>query len=181
MKKTHNNNLRVLKALNFFVENPYDEIYLREFGRKLKISVNSAQRFLNLLLKQKFIVEYRRANLRCFKANLNSIVFRSIKIVFSLRDIEDSSLIDFLKENKFSQVVLFGSIAKGLGDSRSDIDLVCIGMKKVNISKFEKKLNRKINAHFFSLSEWNKTKSSNKAFYQDVIVDGISLIGRLPI
>jgi len=175
-------NLPVLNALNFFIENPYDEIYLREFGRKLKISVNSAQRFLSFFLKEKFIVEFRRGNLRYFKANLDSIVFRNIKLVFSLKKIEDSGLIDFLMEKKFLNVVLFGSVAKGLDDYNSDIDLLCIGLdKKFDCSVFEKKLKKQINLHVFNFSGWKKVKKENKAFYQDVISTGVNLIGELPI
>ena len=50
MKKGYN--LLILKALGFFIDNPYNKIYLREFSRKLKISLNSAQRFLNFFLEK---------------------------------------------------------------------------------------------------------------------------------
>ena len=174
------NGLLILKALKFFTDNPYYEVYLREFGRKIRISPNSAQRFLNLFLKQGFILEFWKGNLRYFKANLGSIVFRNIKITFSLKKIEDSGLIDILKEN-FSNVVLFGSVSKGTDDIGSDIDLVCIGIKKgIDTSEFEKKLGREINLHAFTLAQWKEQKKENKAFYQDVIT-GINLIGEIPI
>ena len=185
MKKGHissvgESNLLVLKALEFFVENPYLEIYLREFGRKLKISPNSAQRFLNLFLEQGFISEFRKGNLRYFKANLNSIVFRNIKITFSLKKIEDSGLLTVLKEN-FSNVVLFGSLSKGTDDKNSDVDILGIGLKKeMDLSEFEKKLGRRIDLHLFTLVQWKEQKKKNKAFYQDVIT-GINLIEEIPL
>jgi predicted nucleotidyltransferase len=170
----------VLKALGFFVENPYSEIYLREFGRKMEISPNSAQRFLNLFLKQGFIIEFWKGNLRYFKANLNSIVFRNIKITFSLKRLEDSGLIMNLKEN-FSNVVLFGSISKGTDDIGSDVDILCIGIKKgMDFSEFEKKLEREINPHIFTLARWKEQKKENKAFYQNVLT-GINLVGEMPL
>lgn len=178
MKKGYN--LLVLDALKFFIENPYEEIYLRGFSKKLKISVNSAQRFLNLFLKEELVKEERKANLRYFKANLDSIVFRNIKITFSLKEIQDSGLLDFLKSN-FSNVVLFGSVAKGIDERTSDLDLVCIGKQKILLQGFEKKLNKIINVKFFTFNEWKKTKEKNKAFYQDVISEGINLIGEMPI
>ena len=172
--------LPVLNALNFFVENPYEEIHLREFSRKLKISPNSAQRFLNLFLKECFVIDERRANLRYFKANTNSIVFRNIKITFLLRKIQNSGMIGCL-QNNFSNVILFGSSAKGLDDSKSDLDLVCIGKTKISFEKFEKKLKRIINAKFLNLNEWKKIKENNKAFYQDVISEGINIVGEMPV
>jgi predicted nucleotidyltransferase len=186
MKKRYENgeNFLVLKALRFFTENPYEEIYLREFGRKLKISPNSAQRFLNMFLKEKFISEVRRGNLRYFKANLESVTFRHIKISFSLKRIENSGLINGLKDHS-SHLVLFGSIAEGLDDNNSDVDLLCIGLNEksvgVIISQFEKKLSREINYHVFSWTDWKKQAKLNRAFYLDIISKGISLLGDKPI
>lgn len=179
MKKGYN--LLVLKALNFFIENPYEEIHLREFSRQLKISLNSAQRFLDLFLREKFIHEFRRANLRYFKSNLDSIVFRNIKLTSSLKLLEDSGLVKYL-EKKFSQIILFGSLARGLDNLESDIDILCIGKKQeLEIYEFEKKLKKEINIHTFSLTQWKKQKLENKAFYQQIISTGVSLIGEIPI
>ncbi len=179
MKKGYN--LLVLKALEFFIENPYEEIHLREFSRKMKISPNSAQRFLDLFLKEDFIKEERRVNLRYFKANLDNIVFKQIKIAYSLKKIKDLGIIKELEKNNFLSVVLFGSVAKGLDDENSDLDLVCIGLNKKIQSKIQEKLDRELNIHQFTLAEWKKQSKLNKAFYQDVISSGINLIGALPL
>jgi predicted nucleotidyltransferase len=186
MKKRYNNNsffedILILKCLGFFFENPYEKIHLREFSRRIKVSLNTSQRFLNYFLEQGFIQESREANLRYFKANLKSLTFKHLKIAFSLKKMEDSKLIDYLSE-RFPQIVLFGSIAKGVDDVNSDIDIVCIGIKKeLDLFEFNKKLKREINVHFFSLAQWKKQKQENKAFYHDVILTGINLIGEMPI
>ena len=179
MKKGYN--MLILKALDFFIENSYEEIHLREFSRRIGISPNSSQRFLNFFLKNDFIIEERKANLRYFKANLDNLVFRHIKITYSLQKIKESKLIDNLAD-KFTSVVVFGSIAKGLDDKKSDIDLVCIGnAKDINFEDYEDKLGKTINSHIFTLLEWKKQKDKNKAFYQDVITEGINLIGQIQI
>jgi len=179
MKKGYN--LLVLEALEFFIKNPYKEIHLREFSRNLKISPNSSQRFLNLFLKKEFIKEERKANLRYFRANLENLIFKHIKIVFSLQELKDSGLIrEFL--DKFSNLVLFGSMAKGLDDKTSDIDLVGISKEKnINLGRLEEKLGRQINLHLFSPAQWKMQKNQNEPFYQDVIIDGINLIGEVPV
>jgi predicted nucleotidyltransferase len=187
MKKENNSNnnffedILTLKCLKFFFENPYEKIHLREFSRRMKVSLNTSQRFLNSFLEQGFLLESREANLRYFKANLNSLTFKHLKIAFSLEELEKSGLTVYLTE-KFPQVVLFGSIAKGADDINSDIDLVCIGLKKeLDLFEFNKKLKREINVHFFSLAQWKKQKQENKAFYQDIISTGINLIGEMPV
>ena len=54
MKKRYNYPL-MLKALEYFVLNPYSEIYLREYARETGISINSAQRFLDYFLKERLL------------------------------------------------------------------------------------------------------------------------------
>jgi len=181
MKKRYN--LLIFGALEFFIKNPYDEIYLREFSRKLKISPNSAQRFLDLFLGEGFIKEEKKANLRYFKANLDNQVFRYIKKTYSIKKLIDSGLINSLNKEA-SHVVLFGSIAQGLDDKKSDIDLLIISSdkNKVNniLSDFQKKINKEINSQVFSWAEWKKQAKINKAFYYDVIIKGIGLVGEKP-
>ncbi|MEK6908865.1 MAG: nucleotidyltransferase domain-containing protein [Nanoarchaeota archaeon] len=172
----------VLIALKWFVENPYDEIYIREFSRVLKISPNSAQRFLNLFLRNRWINEIKRGNLRCFKSNLESVVFRQLKIIFSLNGIENSGMIDYFKESGVSNLIVFGSVAKGLDDPKSDLDILIVSVnKKMDFRKFEEKIGKEIQAYIFTWAEWKKQALNNKAFYQDVIKDGIALIGDKPL
>ncbi len=182
MKNKDNHNLLVLEALRFFIENPYSEVYLREFAKKMDINANTAQRFLDFFLSENLVVEERKANLRYFKSNLENLFFRQIKIAYSIKKIVDSGLMDLLEENNFSSVVLFGSVAKGEDDKNSDIDIVCIGPnKKINTIDVQKKLGKELNAHFFTYAEWKKQAKLNKAFYSDAISTGINLIGEKPL
>ncbi|MFH1802873.1 MAG: nucleotidyltransferase domain-containing protein [archaeon] len=181
MKNKHSQ-LLVLDALRFFVENPLEEVYLRDFARRMEISPNSAQRFLDSFVEKKFVIDERKGNMRYFRSNLDSITFRQIKIVFSLECIENSGFIEACREMDVTHCVLFGSIAKGLDDKESDIDFVLIGNKiKPNFREFEKKLGREIQVKFFSWDEWKKQAQTNKAFYQDVITQGIAIIGGMPL
>jgi len=179
------NELLILRALSFFVENPYQEIYLREFSRRMGISLNSSQRFLNKFLKLGLIVDFRKGNLRYFKANMESKVFKSIKITFTLNEIESSGLIRELKDIGVNYLVLFGSNARGEGDVNSDYDFVIITTNKSKVhevlSKFRKKINREIQYQIFNLPEWKRQGRENRAFYEDVIKDGIALIGEIPL
>jgi len=188
MKKTANKkdnyNLEILRALIYFLENPYKEVYLREFSRKLKISPNTAQRFLNLFLKENLLIESKKANLRYFKANLENPVFRHIKITYSLKKLENSGLIKVLEEIS-SHILIFGSIAEGKDDEKSDIDLLVISQNRLKIKEkildFQTKISREISPHVFSWQEWKKQAKLNKAFYQDIIIKGINLVGEKPV
>ena len=172
------------RTVQYFLENPYKEAYLRELAKKLKISPFAVKKYASFLLKEGLIIEERKGNLRYFKANLASVFYKQIKISFNIQKILKSKLPDFIQKNipAVSSIVLFGSIAKGTDDEKSDIDLLIIGKdKNISIDYFEDKLNKSINLHIMLWNEWKRNYKENKAFYYDIIAYGIPLYGELPI
>jgi len=173
------------KALLFFLQNPLSEVYLREYSRILKISPNTAQRFLDRFSSQGYILEQRKGNLRYFRSNLSSIVFRYLKIVLSLKKIESSKIVELMKNKGVSHLVLFGSVAEGKDDDKSDLDLVILSSNKKSILEdlinIQKSFFQEINFKIFSWSEWKEQSKINPSFYLDVITKGIALIGEKPV
>lgn len=173
-----------LKILKFFLENPYEEVYLRELSKKLKLSPFAIKKYLDILFKENIILEERKANLRYFKANLDNLFFKHLKIAFSINLIEKSGFIKLLKENipNISSIILFGSMAKGEDNQESDVDILVIGKeKKLNLTKFEEKIGKTINIHTFTWGEWNKKAKEDSPFYYESVIYGIPLYGELPI
>jgi len=170
------------KCVEFFLNNPYTEVYLRELGKKLKISPYAIKKYADKLIKENLIIEERKANLRFFKANINNKFFKYLKIALNLRDIQKLDLVEYIKNevSNIHAIVLYGSLAKGENDKKSDIDLVIIGKKKY-ISFIDIKTDREINAQEFSWSEWKEEMKKNQAFYAEVITHGIPLYGELPL
>lgn len=176
--------LKLLRALKFFIDNPYEEMYLRELARKMKLSPYSIKQYADFLLKKDLIKEERKANLRYFKANMNNLFFKHLKIASNIYSLSEIDFVEFLKENisNVSSIVLFGSMAKGENDKNSDVDLVIIGnKKKLSVNDFGDKINKDINVRIFSWSDWNEIADKDKAFYSEVITYGIPLFGELPI
>ena len=176
----------LLKELKFFLENPYEEVYLRELAKKTKLSPYAAKKYADMLVKEGLIKDERKANLRYFKANIGNQFFRHLKIAFSINALAKSGLVGHLMSNtaNVSAVVLFGSMAKGEDDEKSDTDILAIGKEKgkhIDMREIEEKLNKDVNLHVFSWSEWNKQAKNNKAFYFEIISHGIPLYGELPI
>ena len=94
--------------------------------------------------------------------------------------IEDSKLLDYL-EHEFNYpkaIILFGSFAKAENISTSDIDLLIVSSekKKVDFSKFEKKLRYKIQLFVHSQKEIERFKKENKELINSWI-NGITLYG----
>jgi len=171
------------RLLVFFMDNPYDTVYLREAAKKIGLSPSAVKKYADLLLSENLIVEERRANLRYFKSNIDNPAFRHFKIAHNLGLIEKSGLIKYLVEKipNVSSVVLFGSMARGENDKGSDLDLLVIGSKKqVNLTEYQEKIMGEINMHNFSWGEWKGKASEDRPFHDEVIMNGIPLFGEMP-
>ena len=174
----------LLKTTQYFLEHPYHEAYLRELAKILKISPFAIKKYASLLLKEGLIMEERKGNLRYFKANISNEFYKQLKISFNIQKILKSKLIAFIQKSisAVSSVVLFGSLAKGTDDEKSDIDILIIGKEKdIDFKGIEKNLGRTINEHIMMWGEWKRNYECNQAFYYDIIAYGIPLYGELPI
>jgi hypothetical protein len=176
--------LMLIRTAKYFMDNPYQEVYLRELAKKLGISPFAAKKHADLLVKRGLIKEERKANLRYLKANSGNLFFKHLKIAFNINTIASSGLLEFLQSNtsNLSCIILFGSMAKGEDDAKSDVDILVIGKgKQKDLSKFENKIGKDIIMHEFSWSEWNMQARQNTAFYSDIVAYGIPLFGERPV
>ncbi|NOR47054.1 MAG: hypothetical protein GQ533_03270, partial [Methanosarcinaceae archaeon] len=61
-----------LKVLELFINNPYEQYYLREVSRILEISPMTVKRALDLLLNERLLVREQFKNQILFRANMDS-------------------------------------------------------------------------------------------------------------
>lgn len=167
-----------LNILKLFLEEPTKEFNVREVARILRISPATASKELKNLVKEGILKERKERVLNLYKANLESDLYRDIKIFYNLRKIKDSGLLKEL--NKFylkPTVVLFGSCAYGTDTETSDFDLLIISEKTKelpNIKKFEKKIKRKI--QFFVVKDIKDLKNQHLI---NNILNGIVIQGKI--
>lgn len=166
------------------MDNPYEKYYLREASRLLNMSPMTLKRSLELLLKSKLIRKEKTKNQILYSANTQSHAFRHLKISRSLSWLENKNLIEFLKKRipGISSIMLYGSYAKGEDDKKSDIDIMVISpAKKDLLPELDKLLGKEVNISVFSAAEWSRQAKANRAFYLDVITEGIVLYGTRPV
>jgi len=171
-----------LRVLLLFFNEPYREFHLREIAKLAEVSSSTAKRFLDFYSENGFLQKQRKANLALFKANVENPSFKYMKIGYFLLKLQ--SLVDYLKEvYPNSPIILYGSCARGEDDLQSDIDLLIISRKKerAQLSKFEKQFERKITLLVCEPHEWEEKAKKDKAFYERILIDGISLQGNLPV
>ncbi len=154
------------KILGLFFEHPKRDFTVREISKKAKIPSSSVQRYLKELKKENLIAKENKP--------IINIYFKFLKAFFIIEKMHKIGLINCLrKELNPSVIIVFGSVRKGEYDSESDIDLFVESpvKKKIDLRKFEKELNHKI--QLFVYSDINKLQPN---LFNNVI-NGIKLFG----
>ncbi|MCZ7393324.1 MAG: nucleotidyltransferase domain-containing protein [Candidatus Methanoperedens sp.] len=173
-----------LKVLELFIKNPYERYYLREASRILDISPMTVKRAIDLLVQDRLLVREEFKNQILYKANMASPAFKHLKTAYNLAWLEEKGIVEFLKERLpgLSSLVLYGSFAKGENDETSDIDLLAISLSAEKLDlRLSELLGKETSLIIFTPSEWKEQAEKNKAFYIDVITEGIVLFGTRPV
>jgi len=158
--------------LELLFDNPSKIYHLREISRELEISVSAVSKALRELEKEKLIRLEKKVILEII-ADTNE-KFRRLKRVNNIKKIYENGLFDFLNERyPFSLVILFGSYSLGEDIEKSDIDIYVDSKKEVDLSKFEKVYNRKINLEAKLYKEISRDMKKT-------LINGIILNGSIP-
>lgn len=141
-----------IRVLEVFFDDPLPEgigFQLREISRKIKLAPKSVKFYLKELEKENLIVKkkHRIYDYPVYYANRDNDYFKFLKRLNIIRRIKESGLLDYLSEEYMPDVIiLFGSASKGEDVKDSDVDLFLqCKEKKVDLTKYEKELKRKIN------------------------------------
>jgi len=114
---------KAVEIIEFFIENQDKETYQSEISRKLRISRNTALKWLGLLTKNNFLNERISGKMKFFWLNKDNVVVKQTKILINVAKLSD--VLRFVKEGL--EIYLYGSAAKGEEDKESDVDLLMIG------------------------------------------------------
>lgn len=161
--------------VSIFFDNPTKNFHIREISRISGLNPNTVINLSGALLKKGLIKREKKKHIVELSANLNEN-FKEKKRIFNFQRIYDSGIVDFLKEKFDAEAIsIIGSYSRGEDIEESDIDIVVISKKEyesLNLSKFERILNRKIH---LIVSDYRKMSNE---FYIN-LVNGIILYGYL--
>ncbi len=118
------NKLKVLSYLAKFSDREFHE---RDIARRTGISFGSANRVLNELFRDGMVVRRQAGKMLFYSFNLKDPLARTLKIFVSVSMLRP--LIKKLRESA-SEIVLYGSCARGEDTSASDIDLFIVSEDK---------------------------------------------------
>jgi predicted nucleotidyltransferase len=172
------------KVLTLFLKNPHSSYYLRESARILDMDPMTVKRSLSLLVRDELLVKTEEKNRILYQANMENPALRHLKISYNLSYLQEKKVVGFItkKMKSVTSIILFGSFAKGENDESSDVDIVTISLSKDKpTAELAKLLGRDVNLLNFTPAQWSNQSKKNRAFYLDVIVDGIILYGTKPV
>jgi predicted nucleotidyltransferase len=169
-----NNTYRILEL---FIEFPTKDFSVRGLARELKLSHATILNYINDLQKLSLIKKKDATLYPTYFANRESQKYKFYKKNWLIFKITESGLIEHIQKKTFpSSIILFGSGAKATFTEKSDIDIFVESNKtKLDLTKYEKKLNRKINLLF----EQNINNLSKEL--RNNIINGIVLYGFIKI
>ncbi len=162
------------RMLELFIENPRIDYSARGMARELGINHVTVLKYLKELLKLD-LIKVKNALYPLYYANTQNKNYQFYKINKIVFDIKQSRVVEYIHNKTLaSAIVLFGSCSKGTYNKESDIDIfVESTQKKLNLSKYEKILKKKINLIFHSdIQKLSENLRIN-------VINGITLYGNI--
>jgi predicted nucleotidyltransferase len=174
-------NINVLKVLAKLMDDPYKGFYIREIARDLDMSPMTVKRSLDLLASDGIIVRYQEKNNTLFRADPENGILRFMKISYNLSKIKDQGIVErIISQNEgIISITLYGSFATGKNDPGSDLDLLILSSTRRRIiHDIFSDMECDVSLIEMRPDEWSAQSVKNKAFYNEVIRDGIPLYGK---
>lgn len=166
------------KVLSFLAKCSDQEYHEREIARKVGISYGSANTVLNELFSDGVLTRRRVGKMLFYSFSSTDPIFRSFKIYVSIAILRP---LIFQLRRLASEVVLYGSCARGEDTARSDVDLFIVSEKKVEAVRIiesyrfpEGFRHIRIEPVILSLVETLKSEKNNKEF-MSLVREGIVL------
>jgi predicted nucleotidyltransferase len=167
-----------LRVLSFLAKLSDREFHEREIARQTGISYGSANRVLNELFAEEILVRRKVGKMMFYSYNSKDPLAKAFKIFVSVSLIRP--LINDLK-GCASEIVLYGSCARGEDGSASDVDLFVVSndkekpLRTIQSYKFEKAFEHMtIQPVILTPQELLKSEKSEKEFLS-LVREGIVL------
>lgn len=163
----------------YFFINPTVKHRVRQIEKTLDLSLPSVIRYCKELKDEGILKTVETGNVTFYTSDRTSKNFILHKKLFNIKQLYDSDVITYLKEELSNPtIVLFGSYARGEDVEDSDIDLYVetSAKKEINLKKFERYLNRSIQV--FRHKDIREVKNEDLA---NNIINGIVLNGFMEV
>lgn len=155
-----------------------EKLSQRETAKILEVSPTAVSNSIKKLADLRLVKVEKTKTINFVSFNRDEPKAVDLKRVENLKNIYLSRLSEHLEiELAGATVIIFGSYSRGEDTNASDIDIAVIGRKNkmIELEKYEKMLNRKININFY-----NSWKDVHK-YLKNNILNGILLHGSVDL
>lgn len=150
--------------------------YLSEIAERLKTSPSSLQRELKALSKNGILRTKRKGNRLYFQAETDSPVFKPLQELMrqtlGVVPALEEAILPFAEKIEFA--FIYGSVAKGVEHSQSDVDLMIIG--EIGLAEIastmrdlENKFEREINVNCYKEEEFKRKLQTKNHFISQIV------------
>lgn len=165
------------KILELFIQYPSKDFSVRGIARELNLNHATIINYINDLQQLSLIKKKETTLYPTYFANTENEKYKLYKKNWLVFNIISFGVVDFIqKECLPSSIIVFGSGAKATFTDKSDVDIFVEAKEiKLDLTKYEKKLNYKINLLF----ESNINNLSSEL--RNNIINGVILYGFIKI
>jgi predicted nucleotidyltransferase len=164
------------RVLGLLLLHPERSYYLREIARLTATLPGTLKREMDKLLEVGLLTVKKVGNQNHYQANRECPIYEDLSNILrktsGLSDVLINALLQL--SDKLQSAFVFGSVASGNVNARSDIDLMLIGDVSYAevvplLHPLQEQLGREINPKIYADKEWNKLMKDNGAFVHDVL------------
>ncbi|HNT60638.1 MAG TPA: nucleotidyltransferase domain-containing protein [Candidatus Bilamarchaeaceae archaeon] len=175
----------LLRALRTVLTRPLKKFSIVQLAKEARMAPSAAKYSLDYMHANGIVLKEVVGRTHQCSANLGEPLARQWKILFSLEKIRESGLVKVILENVRGvvSIVLYGSVAEGRDDEKSDIDIIVIADSKKTAAAYQVSGigGRELNMHFYTPAEWRRKAEKDKLFYENVVLGCIPLYGERPV
>jgi len=162
--------------LGLLLLHPERSYYLREIARLTATQPGTLKREMDKLLEVGLLTVKKVGNQNHYQANRECPIYEDLSNVLrktsGLSDVLIAALLPL--SEKIQSAFIFGSVASGKVNAKSDIDLMLIGEVTypevvLLLHPLQEQLGREINPKIYADKEWSKLVKDNGAFVHDVL------------
>lgn len=170
-------NRNEIKILDLLIRNPTTQFLQKDIGKKTKLSKATLIKWLSFLEKKSLVNMKKEGVSKKYSLKRENYIVKQLKILNNLILLDDMKKII----EKFNiKAYLYGSASRGEDAEESDLDVLVVGKIKKDqiikeINQISEKINKQIKVEIFTLLEWSKVASEDKAFFERVEKDKIEI------
>jgi hypothetical protein len=168
------------KILTRFFQDPRREYYVKELSRELRISPGSASQVCASLEKEGVLRSEKKAKALFYSLKNDEPFVRRLKSAWFIGRL--MRFRDCWEDAAVQSFALYGSMASGTFDSRSDIDVLAVSNSsgerlEKSMQRLKTEFGDKLALTVFTVAEWRELARKKDRFYIEVLADHIVLSG----